>query len=611
MEASGTQGQRGSALLLVVFMILLFTMLGIAIIGATVGGAQRSATREKDVQSLHLAEMALNEAAARVAAYFEGREDIDLDTLPDDLAAIKAQINAGKERSSDLGREAWGRIESFEPDGGEDGQPIGGVKTKDFTIKVTAKANVDGVVRTLAQDIVVNTYPEFLKYAFGSEEEVYLNGAPYFLGNVYAGGKLWIQNHAEYVYRSNAGREATAFPTVAADSYLYLQDENSVRVCKDAARCNSAAGDYETVPVKQTNVDALQTIIGLPLDRFQFRSRKKFVSMNVAESFKDKLAEAIGAPKPTSGDSIGGLLGQFPTSRIMPTTKPVLSEDPNKDPTDEQIAAFEEEMRRYSLLNGEALTESVLFPGNLLIDGGEFQKILYSESAKASRPQNGNFYKSNWLVVGGDLTIDNSYAGSDHPMEIRGNMLVTGNVWIKGEVKMDATIIALGGATIEDATIYPLDGRELLLISKGKVLINRVDAFNPIGAPFGQDAAPAAAPAILNAFFYTDDEAELYGVGSAFWIKGGFFAKKSIRVNAVLGNTAEGAEDLIFDVKNDFPLDRGFETSEPTRLQSRFIVAYNDKIYQDQYVGLPRVDQINITVGKKRFADALSEGTSP
>lgn len=48
--------ERGSALVLVMFVALLLTILGVAVLGATMGGAQRTETRENDVQSLHLAQ---------------------------------------------------------------------------------------------------------------------------------------------------------------------------------------------------------------------------------------------------------------------------------------------------------------------------------------------------------------------------------------------------------------------------------------------------------------------------------------------------------------------------------------------------------------------------
>lgn len=48
--------QQGSVLVLVMFIVLLLTILGVGVLSATVGGAKRAETRENDVQSLHLAQ---------------------------------------------------------------------------------------------------------------------------------------------------------------------------------------------------------------------------------------------------------------------------------------------------------------------------------------------------------------------------------------------------------------------------------------------------------------------------------------------------------------------------------------------------------------------------
>lgn len=60
--------ERGSALVLVMFIVLILTILGLSVLSATVGGAQRTETRKNDVQSLHLAEKTLDEAVAYITS---------------------------------------------------------------------------------------------------------------------------------------------------------------------------------------------------------------------------------------------------------------------------------------------------------------------------------------------------------------------------------------------------------------------------------------------------------------------------------------------------------------------------------------------------------------
>lgn len=84
--------ERGSALVLVMFVALLLTILGLAVLGATVGGAQRTETRENDVQSLHLAQKGLDETAAYIQTKLDGRKDIDPDHMEDEIKDIVLEI---------------------------------------------------------------------------------------------------------------------------------------------------------------------------------------------------------------------------------------------------------------------------------------------------------------------------------------------------------------------------------------------------------------------------------------------------------------------------------------------------------------------------------------
>ncbi|MFC3801958.1 hypothetical protein [Cohnella sp. GCM10012308] len=606
------RSQEGSALLLVIFIMIVFTMLGLALMGATIGGAKRAETRENDVQSLHLAEMSLNEAAASVALLFKDKEDINLDSLKSDLESIKLTSTEGQVGGTS-------DIVKFKVNENQ-GINVGGDVTKQFSITVQAQAEVNGVVRTLEQVISLDSYPEFLQYGLGSEQNVYLNGAPYLFGKLYSGLKLYVKNQADYRYNMSAGdmttflHTDTAFPTIGGSGdnkgNLFLQDGSSL-VATDRL------GNNEPTVVPLDNADELKKTTGLTINDIQYRDRKKFVSVSVEESFLDKVAEAVGDTKVNR--NLPSLYPALPKDNVTAAAKSFLANNllsraglsyislPQKptalapDADDDAIAGYNDKMNAYrAAFIGTMPAETAIYNGDLTIDGAELQKISFNEKDKRYREPNADpnaeFMKSNWLIVNGDLTIDNPDPEND--LEVRANILVAGNVFIEGKVKMDATIIALGESTIQDAEISGLEDKELLLISKGKILVNRFDSFNTVNQAFIPDGPyHAGNPKVLQAFLYTDSDAELYGVGSAFWIKGGFFAKGDLLINAVLGNTNPDSSNtqLEFDRINS-----GVYPAED-RLKSRFIVQYNSKIYDDQNVGLPRVKQINVNIGKKRL----------
>ncbi|MEK0316896.1 hypothetical protein [Cohnella sp. 56] len=623
MRSIKWRDQSGSALLLVIFMIVVFTMLGLALMGAAIGGAQRSETREKDVQSLHLAEMALNEAAASVAVLFKDKEDINLETLKSQLEAIKLSSISGQVGGT-------GEVVKFIVNENT-GVNVGGDLTKRFSISVQAKAQVDGVVRTLEQEIKLDSYPEFLKYGLGSENNVFLNGASYLFGDLYSGIKLYVRNQADYRYNMPTGDKSflhadTIFPTIS-DGDLYLQDGSSIMA-------TDRLGSNTPTIVPLDNESELTKTTGLTANDIIYRDRKKFVAVNLEESFLDKIAEAVGDTKlnrntpsyypmlPEEGfvQAAKGVISDLVSNprglsfKVLPSVRPVLAPDAD----DKARAEYNDQMAAYrAAFVGTMPSSTVIYDGDLTLDGAEFKQILFSKVDKSSRVPNpvigANYMQSNWLIVNGNLTINNVLKNSDLP--VRANILVAGDVLIQGNVKMDATIMALGKSTIQDAEISGLDGSELLLMSKGKILVNRFDSFNTVSTKFKPDAPDADGnPKVLQAFLYTDSEAELYGVGSAFWIKGGFFAKKDLVINAVLGNT----RPVIFP---DDP-DRSYQSLdlddmntsafvEDKRLLSRFIVQYNANIYNDQMVGLPRVRQINVSIGKKRLVPLGSETQQP
>ncbi|THF76946.1 hypothetical protein [Cohnella fermenti] len=602
------EGEKGSALLLTLFILIVFTMLGIAVIGATVGGAQRSMTREKDVQSLHLAEMALNEAVAQIAAYFDGKEDINEEEVGEYIREIESKINLSSTVGTSIDK-AVGTIDGIKLVGTEE---VGSGYGKNYTIKITSTADVDGVTRKLEQQVVLNSFPEFLQYAFGSEGNLYINGSPYILGNLYSGKKLYIKNEADYIYEDSEKTKRTVYPALRGSAYV--QSPDSIQYCyvenAGASGCeNDRPGDYRQIKLSDASGNkSVEEVLGIPESMIEIRSSKKFVEVNVEESFLDKLYEAAGIARGTvalGSDLKSGAEALIDSLSIPRMIKPAQPADPDEDEELEYQNALND---YYDQFRTDELTGSYVFPGDLAVTGEEYARLLYSAGSKNERGEEVGVYKSNWFIVEGDLAIDNQ--NEAEALDVRGNILVTGDVLIRGDVRMDATIFTLGETTIEDAAIEGLNGSELVLISKGPILINRVEAFNEITNPYDPEPTNTTqSPPVLNAFFYTDSSAELYGVGSAFWIRGGFFSKGDMVINAVLGNTDKGTDDLMFDARNELSTEELIDVSEKNssltalKRQSRFVIDYNSDVYSDQNVGLPRVRQINMAIGKKRFAD--------
>ncbi|MGF7049507.1 hypothetical protein J2T13_004028 [Paenibacillus sp. DS2015] len=584
--------ERGSSLLMVLFLILLLTMLGLAVMGAAIGGAQRTQTRQNDVQSLHLAEKTLDETIAYITATLDGQVDIsnaELDSRIDTfLSDLKDNLNGLSTRTKLVGGSS--RITDITYT--RDDVGTGNKLLINYVLTLTAEAEVNGVIRKLSQEVIIDTFPDFLKYAIGSQSNLTINGAPSIDGNLYAGKQFRISNTAVYTYKNNPNLSTSSkFPKLL-NGAAYIQSLSEWRYSQDGEQFK-----IEDEAPAQMNA-TIQKILGISMDQVKIRNNREFVEINVHDSFIDKVTEAIGS----DGDRVAvkdniaaGKLSEFlsthysgrfvsitPDDLVKPE-EPIKPEEPS-DMTpeertlyeskvaiyDQQMIVYEQEMDLYRQHMNEVNkpVKSTVYKGNLVLDGMELQGITY-ESTR------------NWFIVDGDLTIDHLDGGF---IPIRANMLVTGNVLIRGEAEFDATVFVLGqggiqpvsgySTVLEDATIKGRGGSELVLISKGGILINRLEAFQ-------------STPTELKAFFYTDQKAELYGVGSVFSLKGGFFAKGDLTINAVLGETKEnsGGDRLDFD-----PYGNG---SKP-----RFQVEYNQEVFEHQNIGLPRVNQINVRVGK-------------
>jgi hypothetical protein len=562
------------------FIVLLLTILGVTVLSATIGGARRAETRENDVQSIHLAQKSIDEAIAYITADLNQKIQVSSNTT-------QAQFDQDVQnflKNLDDNKGAFIANTSLQ---GASNKITGIILDRNSTngkhiVTIKASATVNGVLRTLQQKVVITTFPDFLNYSLGSEGTIYLNGAPHIQGNIYAGNQLKVSQVAKY--RHNADLEKLSlFPLI--DGEAHIQSMNDLLY--------SRTGDiYDKVPtMDDADYSSLDNRVKTIVEKAKIKKKTTFVQVNVEDSFLDKVAEASGSVenKKVFSDIYYGTVesnrSEEPTARgtrlitslqrpggISTLWMPMLEDfediatgDTEEEKEQEKHRLFEE--AKFTLKqNLVGLARSTIFIGNLKLDGVMLNQIRDTSKLNSSSG-------AHWLIVNGDLTID-SYSTAI----IQSNILVTGNLYIRGKAEFDSTMFVLGKTDIVDATISGIPtlgsgNKELVLISKGAILINRVEEFK-------NEATR------LRAFFYTDSTAELYGVGSIFSLDGGFFAKGDLIINAVVGKVKKetGSANFNFDIQT--------EVESP-----RFIVNYNEQVFEDQNVGLPRVNQINVHVG--------------
>lgn len=556
IKSKDPNGERGSALVLVMFIALLLTLMAVTVFAAAIGGAQRAETRENDVQSLHLAEKTLDEAIARITSNLQTIVKDSVDGTQEELEQKIDQYLSSLEEgsnSSDLINtsteltNASGKLLDLDYEKITYEQ-----QTAAYKVTLTVEAEVNGVQRELTQEVTFDTYPDFLKYVLGSESNLIINGSPYIEGNIYAGDELRIQDKAEYYYQSEDMKTLKTSPLELTGN-AYIQSLSQV-----VYKLNDTVKNAEELLDEAENNDYI-----IPEKQLRIRNHRKFVEMNVRESFVDKIIESLSGSgsdrsiirNQMNSGTLGEYLRNYPVYYDaidgMPA-KPTVSEQSDKPEDQEAWAVYRAQIERFT-----HPVKSVIYRGNLTYDGVELTGIEYGSKT------------GKWFVVDGDLTINNY---RETPIVIRANMLVTGKLQIRGNVELDSTIMVLDSGNGDDYSVLVEDASisgSGVVMSEGSILINRLDAF--------QNNTE-----VLNAFFYTDSTAELYGVGSILSLNGGFFAKGDLTVNAVKGETYAGNGVI--------------ETKAGTDLV-RFSAKYNEEVYRQQQEGLPRVNQISVQVG--------------
>ncbi|MNO34364.1 hypothetical protein D3C76_243960 [compost metagenome] len=580
------RNERGYALILVMFMVVIFLILGTAVMAATIGGATRTEKREDDVQSLHLAEKTLDEAVAYLVSQYDGEamrpEDLAYDMLQSEVDKLKDKITNTRLNGAE------GKIIKAEP------RELAPDHTS-YSVTLTAEATVNNTKRTLQQEVIISSYPEFLNYAFGSEKDVIINGSVFSpKGSIYAGKELRIDNWADYNYLTIDKWTEAAYPRLDLkdDNKVFVQSLNAIKVHTGMIG-DREEDDYTSYLSSSKTIDEL---LGIPEDKIQIRSNEKFVSIDVEETFIDKATEATGnnlarteiknAIKSGDSTTFSDKLASYGVTKmtaqpVKPTPPLDLDNMSEMDDYYDNLDDYNDYIRQFS-----NISDSMLYDGNLELDGIEYKALEFDNDAQ----QGINSSDVKWFIVNGNLNIKN-YNPDPEDLKIKGNILVSGDVTISGNVLVDATIYTLGKTTLQDAIIRGMedvddhDRKQLMMISKGKIFINRVDAPNNHGS------YSSGGPNTLDAFFYTDDSAELFGVGSVFWLHGGFFSKGTLTINAVRGDVTDHGVDFNFQGAQE-GLDKD---------KSRFVIEYYDKFFDNQSSALPRVEKLSVQVKSRKL----------
>lgn len=662
--------EKGSSLILVLIVSLIFTILGLSIIAATVNNVKRTEIRELEVSTTITGKRLMSETLANLQnnlipgkgaphlqIYTEEIKKILLEKdspkgtdynlfLSQLITETENSINStpgieGKVKIIDLSdfdhisaeeKEEFkkyinvpeDKIEKFKEDN----------FTRIFKIEVeysSSETNNPTIKRTLIQNVILSPTPSFFNYALGaygkeidsdadiSNNALVINGSPDIIGSVFAPN---IQTNAEASYELSSGGGSTQpFDGPSIYGTLFINDAD--------LNVDFFKGSYKEV-VEDQLISGVPTIKPTGNDDY-------FIDMNFNETFNRKVKDTIGFDRIedvtdttlkkmcssdiNSDDYYFTALQKLGFFNSPDSTDEIISPDPGTRESDlyQQYNSIVTSNINSPIKCTNSTKEIYLLEKDFMdqqpFSYGADDILYYTDIETKNGGTDFDINKSTlvldddlelgdgWLIVNGNLKI---ITGTDEnlnsPVEIEGNILVTGDFIVEGKcdtttgetcdynnmIKFNSTVYAQGRGIIYNTNISGLDDGGLVLMSKGNLsmakdalLITRINEFKSAGSEKESLINKINGTPDLKAFFYTENEATLYGVGSKMIIEGGIFARKSLTINAIRGDAS--LDSLSSSGRKD-----------PEYRSSRFFVEYDPKVVTDQLNALPRIDRLQM-----------------
>ncbi|WP_461200198.1 hypothetical protein [Anoxybacillus sp. TBDG-1] len=541
--------EKGYSLVLVMLTVTIFFIIGLTILSVSIYQAKFTQIRVEDVTSLHDAVKAVEETVAELKVKVE---QLSL------LTPMQLDLDLGNAQAGFL-NELMNRhnvtIEDI-----TDAKGI--MRNKLFTRVFRISAPYGN--KMVTREVIITNAPSFLKYALGSRENVTLNGGAYIDGNIYTEKDIYVTNVANYIYNSTLYSVQTSFPTTSEKSILFV--EGNRYACDHG---NGARSCYTVSTAFTKNMNDFTS--GSLLFQYQGPSVQKeqddFIDVNFDLTLKDKLLSAAGIDgfdpsKQAQYQSLISLSLSELVEQIKSSFVTVVVNDSSDLPT---------------ALEGAIASGKSIFLDTSTVPYVDITSLTLNDEQ--------------WLIVNGDLTLENAGSSS---LQIKGNMIVLGNLTITGQVAFDSTVYVNGNTSIYNTTISGLNGKEVVLLTKGELEIARVNEFT--------NHFSFTTPN-LKGFFYTDSNAVIYAVGSYINIEGGLFARGNSSIipytdeNGLIVNTYRGETN---DNGTNLSFQTPISSEEEQKQYARFVVKHNRDVFINRGLGLPLVKQLAVIVDEIR-----------
>ncbi|WP_191567012.1 hypothetical protein [Metabacillus idriensis] len=529
--------QKGYALLNVLLIFTIITIFGLSLIGMTLSSQKFIAYSEEYTANLSLAEMKLDESMIRLENEIDQlNNEVDLNNVTAQLLTLK--IN--------------NLIESLNTskDIKFSSQNIRNITSEDnrFSEMVTIKVEIGDSHRYIIKTVTITTAADVFRFSTVTEGKLTFNGAASIKGDIYANNGIYLSKYAKFI-NGDIYRPLSAYPVI--DGNITVKEATALGM-----------KFFEGIDPTWHPVKDLNTL---------------YTFLNNKPTMKDRSVQ----------------FNQFNISNIINDKKKIYNNGKNNTTIVSRESYFnssKEIDQSITFKNLIYLDKNLEVKGNLFLEDGIIMTSQGSLKISGNIYIKENKHMKNYLS--GTITLDNE----ENFIYIDGNTSITdlsinshiyssGNVDIKHNLNMNGTIYASGESTLENLSNE--SGGTAVILSKGNLTVSNNNLYEKNVRQ-------------IDAYLYSDQDLEIYGVGSNIKINGGIFGKNII-LNATKGETyptrGYSAYNPNLNLSNFSSIGELYleKNQSNPNLPSRLQIEFEPDLIQNPPVGIPTVEKLQIT----------------
>lgn len=561
------KNEDGYVLVTVLIMFVIFSILGLSLMSYTIGSQQFSSANTDFIETKADAEMTVQEAQAHIMKGVDEIND-DLAEATPGLGGVISRINSVIHQAEQrLGDE--GLIKKKVLKDGENGV---------FLQRIDIEVDVESSDKTLVRTFTISTIADVFRYGAVTPGDMRLNGAPYIKGDVFVGNDLRLHDEAYFI--SGYGRWAeTSYPSIKGDlsvkgryevpGWLWewrILEEDLDSYFEIKPRIVDENPDVAPLKVLEYITEKRNDPMGDITTRGYPGNIDEIDGYQVIKRGYERQGKSPKAPDRFYGDTyIRGDL-KLKGSNLKVGGNLIVDGDITIEPDGNDESSLSVDGSIYVHENAK-LTGTVVLPEN---------KFMYINGYPKNENCNGNNTQNNKCgIYISDLTF-------------QGSIYTNHEIDISEDLNMNGTLYTRLGGRIENLSNE--SGGTLVVVSEGELTIANNNLYNN-------------EPKVINAFFYTNSDLDIYGVGSNLKIRGGVYGR-NVTLNAVKGSSS----DEYFHGSSNFSSSR-----DPLYVQnnqdsinpqlSRLTIEYAQELILNPPDGIPTVDKVTVKQIDSHFYD--------